>query len=207
MAKKLFKRVILVEDERKNPTGRKSDMTQQEVQAQDTEAQEDGAVKIRPELEKYTKTKTATGNVSYHSGDFVATTLAGLSLDEVRGLAVKVTGQDELETKYGHLNPGQQRMNLGNRIRGAIAKRNKANDAEIAKALADGKAEPKVVSGEDKFAKLAEPFTKAAEKRMAQAAADKEKADAERAKVAAEKAAAKEKAAAAKAKAEAKNEE
>lgn len=70
-------------------------------------------------------TTSATGNKSYDNGDNVATLLRGSDLETVyaigaRELGVTVT---ELKAKYAHLNPGQQRMNVGNRIRGAINKR------------------------------------------------------------------------------------
>jgi hypothetical protein len=71
------------------------------------------------------KTTTATGNKSLDNGDSVALLLRGADLETVyqigaRELGVTVT---ELKTKYAHLNPGQQRMNVGNRVRGAIKKR------------------------------------------------------------------------------------
>jgi hypothetical protein len=44
----------------------------------------------------------------------------------------------ELQEKYGHLNVGMQRMNLGNRIRGAVAKLDKAHaeDNKVASGVA-----------------------------------------------------------------------
>ena len=71
------------------------------------------------------KTTTATGNKSYDNGDTVALLLRGADLETVyqigaRELGVTVT---ELKTKYAHLNPGQQRMNVGNRVRAATKKR------------------------------------------------------------------------------------
>lgn len=71
------------------------------------------------------KTTTATGNKSLDNGDSVALLLRGADLETVyqigaRELGVTVT---ELKTKYAHLNPGQQRMNVGNRVRAAVKKR------------------------------------------------------------------------------------
>jgi hypothetical protein len=56
----------------------------------------------------------------------VAKTLEGATLDEVYRLGTKATGETQkaLKDKYGHLNDGMQRMNLGNRIRGHINKLN-----------------------------------------------------------------------------------
>jgi hypothetical protein len=58
------------------------------------------------------------------AGDIVADTLRGLDLDAVYAAAAKFMKEDEqaLRDKYGHLNPGQQRMNCGNRMRGYLKK-------------------------------------------------------------------------------------
>ena len=88
---------------------------------------------VRPNTESYTKTRTASGNTSLHNGDPVASKLVELLLDEVYAVASKLLGVDvdTLVEKYKHLNPGMQRMNLGNRIRGAVAKIDKGNEKEI----------------------------------------------------------------------------
>ena len=53
------------------------------------------------------------------TGDDLAMVLAGHGLDVIYSAAAVVlsTDESELRQRYGHLNPGQQRMNLGNRIR------------------------------------------------------------------------------------------
>ena len=53
------------------------------------------------------------------TGDDLAVALAGHGLDVIYSAAAVVlsTDEPELRQRYGHLNPGQQRMNLGNRIR------------------------------------------------------------------------------------------
>lgn len=68
--------------------------------------------------------KTAGGNVSVDSGDKLAQELRGATLDQVYARAAKELNEKEadLRAKYKHLNPGMQRMNLGNRIRAAAAK-------------------------------------------------------------------------------------
>lgn len=68
---------------------------------------------------------TATGNKSLDNGDTIAQMLRGADLDTVYRVGAKELGTsvEALKLKYGHLNPGQQRMNVGNRIRGAIRKR------------------------------------------------------------------------------------
>ncbi len=65
--------------------------------------------------EHMVRTKSASGGISFHCGDAVAQALAGLTLAHVKTLAAEGLGIDT--TKYDHLNPGQQRMTLGNLIR------------------------------------------------------------------------------------------
>ena len=54
-------------------------------------------------------------------GDATAKRLRGFTLDEVYKLAAKELKESEkdLRARYRHLNPGMQRMNLGNRMRAA----------------------------------------------------------------------------------------
>lgn len=67
--------------------------------------------------------KTAGGNPSVDNGDKVAVLLRGRTLDEVYALTAKKTETPEkdLRAKYKHLNIGMQRMNLGNKLRAALA--------------------------------------------------------------------------------------
>lgn len=53
--------------------------------------------------------------------DGVAKHLRSMELDDVYDYAAEILGVPaaELQQKYGHLNKGMQRMNLGNRIRSA----------------------------------------------------------------------------------------
>lgn len=65
---------------------------------------------------------SASGNTSLDNGDPVAEKLRGKTLDEVYAIAAKYTNEaaETLRKRYSHLNPGMQRMNLGNKIRGAM---------------------------------------------------------------------------------------
>ena len=65
---------------------------------------------IRPNTAGMTKTPGG----SYHKPDFIGDTLAGLSVAQVIAIAVVVGLNAD---KYSHLNPGQQRMTLGNQLR------------------------------------------------------------------------------------------
>lgn len=71
------------------------------------------------DISGYEKVKNASGHTSYDNGDDVATKLRGKTLDEVYAHAAKTLKEPEkdLRTKYKHLNPGMQRMSLGNRLR------------------------------------------------------------------------------------------
>jgi colicin import membrane protein len=91
---------------------------------------------IRPNTEKYVTVHTAKGGKSQACGDPVSMSLAGATLEEVRkvGEAFGITDWQ----KYEQRNPGQQRMMIGNRIRGTVAKMQRAKDAAKVKASAEG---------------------------------------------------------------------
>lgn len=130
---------------------------------------------IRPDVSKMIK--TATG--SYHKDDFVGSALAGLSVAQVLLVAVAV-GLDD--SKYSHLNPGQQRMTLGNQLRRMCAHfvEEGLEGAALDKAVAANVESEKV---RDIVVALATEFKEAN-------AAAKEAADAAKVAVKAEKAAA-----------------
>ena len=85
-------------------------------------------------LGAYVRTKIEPGVTVVDNGDTTATALRGLELDEVYAYAADALATPEatLRTKYGHLNAGQQRMNLGNRIRGEIARQARKAIAQAA---------------------------------------------------------------------------
>jgi len=80
-------------------------------------------------FDRYQSHKTAGGNISYDCGDPIAVKLRDMSLDEVYRECARVlknSGREKgtigeiekgLRERYGHLNAGMQRMNLGNKIR------------------------------------------------------------------------------------------
>ena len=71
---------------------------------------------------EYRKTTAASGRASVDNGDETAQLLRGKELDEVYIIASEITEMSisELKGLYQHLNPGHQRMCLGNRIRGIL---------------------------------------------------------------------------------------
>ena len=95
----------------------------------------DNHVRLEPDLTRYVKHDeiTASGRKVLDINDPVADALRGLNLEDcfrqtaryLAALGVAATPKrpvtmSGLIAKYGHLNPGMQRMNLGNLLRGAI---------------------------------------------------------------------------------------
>jgi hypothetical protein len=75
------------------------------------------------DLSRYHTVVSAKGNSSLDNGDDVASSLRGKTIDEVYAIvsrAVEIP-QTQLRALYSHLNVGMQRMNLGNKLRGALA--------------------------------------------------------------------------------------
>lgn len=92
-------------------------------------------VDSKVDLSKYERVKGKDGKTTFDTGDDVAVKLRGMDLAEVYEFAATKLDVSvrSLKEKYGHLNAGQQRMNLGNRIRGAFSAKAKAK-AKAAKA-------------------------------------------------------------------------
>ena len=67
---------------------------------------------------------SASGKKSKDNADEVAIMLRGKTLDEVYEIAESwlIISAEELKARYAHLNAGQQRMNVGNRLRACIKK-------------------------------------------------------------------------------------
>jgi hypothetical protein len=91
-------------------------------------------VRIKPKLENYTNGVSGSGKRTKNCGDDIAQALDGFTLEEVQKVASQMRDipVKDLSEKYAHLNIGQQRMNLGNLIRGAVAKLDKAHDKDKA---------------------------------------------------------------------------
>ena len=85
---------------------------------------------------KYEPSLSASGRKSLNSGDEIAHLLSGLEPRAVISAAERLLNleTDELWIKYQSLNLGQQRMNAGNRIRGAV-KRGDATVKDVEKAI------------------------------------------------------------------------
>jgi len=150
---------------------------------------------VNVDRSKYNDAKSASGSKSLNNGDVVAIGLQGLTTDETYEVAgkfltfpitvskAKIADIDEAKKAYSGLNDGMQRMNLGNRIRGQIAKIDKGNEKALADAKKgkDGEVDVKAVekaenavTGEAKLTKILSPFVKAVAKREVDAEKEKE---------------------------------
>lgn len=87
---------------------------------------------IKADLEHYIlhDTKTPAGRRHVDIDDNVANKLREVTLDQAYAYAAKVceVPEAELRTKYKALNPGMQRMNLGNRLRSVYRLGEKVQD-------------------------------------------------------------------------------
>lgn len=97
--------------------------------------EEDDAVRLYPKMENYVKGlgSTPSGRDTIDIDDDVAKQLRGMDFESAaKAVAKAVTSLGEKTTaaelmgKYEHLNPGMQRMNLGNKLRGAMKRAEEA---------------------------------------------------------------------------------
>lgn len=137
---------------------------------------------IRPNTDNYQTAKSASGSTTKHSGDSVAVALVGATLDETYAFVSKIVGvaEDVLREKYGNANVGQQRMFLGNLIRGGMATKDAEKAARIESAFAEHVTEFRVAidARQEETARLAaeEKARKDAEKQAIKDNLAKEKA-------------------------------
>jgi NADH dehydrogenase/NADH:ubiquinone oxidoreductase subunit G len=137
-----------------------------------------GDVRIKPKLEVYQNARSASGSKVKISGDQVSRLLEGMTLDEVQAVAVQVVKNFDA-SKYSKLNPGHQRMCIGNLIRGAskgdgfnISVLENAHEATKER-IATVKAAKEQEAADKKVAREAKAAAKA-EKKAAEAAKPKE---------------------------------
>lgn len=98
----------------------------------------DSGTRIRPDVSAYQTVKTPNGSSTKICGDKVSLALVGATLDEAYAFVSAVVGipEQELRAKYGERNLGQQRMFLGNLIRGAESGKDEAKKARVAESFA-----------------------------------------------------------------------
>lgn len=80
--------------------------------------------------ERYVKAKAASGKSSRHSGDPVAVALEGKSLEECFEYVAEAMGEspEDYAARWAHLNMGQQRMCVGNRLRTFLKKQSASEE-------------------------------------------------------------------------------
>lgn len=137
------------------------------------ESREEGLVRLLPNLTEYVKVRVSKDKVCMDSGDEVAVLLRNcMELEDVYKMAEDKGVPDVagLRVKYANLNPGMQRMNLGNKIRTAMK--------PVDTAAIEAKAAAKLAKEEAKKAKEAEKTAKkeAREKAATEAKQKKETA-------------------------------
>lgn len=83
--------------------------------------QPEGATRLTPDHSKYVKVKTAHRLVRDTADPIAVQLREAKDLNEVFAIGSKALGvpATELASQYAHLNPGMQRMNVGNRMRAA----------------------------------------------------------------------------------------
>lgn len=87
------------------------------TQVETADTAEAPKTRIRPDLNRYVRDKSGKGKRTHRTDDFVARTLAGKDLDTIKQGA-NLLGINH--TKWEHLNPGQQRMLIGNALRHSL---------------------------------------------------------------------------------------
>lgn len=100
-------------------TRREASRTSREPRARKPISERRNGVIPATYLPQYQAYRRADGKQSVDNGDGVASHLRALSLDKVYAV-VSIEVQESvasLKTRYEHLNPGMQRMNLGNKLR------------------------------------------------------------------------------------------
>lgn len=129
-------------------------------------------VRIKPDVTAYVAGRSSKGAKVKISGDLVSQLLDGLTLEDTYNLAEAAVGAKhaDLRTKYIKLNPGHQRMCLGNLLRGMKSDEDKANLSKLAEPFRKGAEARKVVAAKVAEAKKTEREEKAkaaAEKKAA----------------------------------------
>lgn len=139
---------------------------------------EEAKTRIRPDLGRYVPAKSGNGKRTQRTDDFVARSLDGKTLDQVKANAASLGINVE---KWAHLNNGQQRMLIGNAMRTAMARKEEPlTEAAITKHFgepvapydADAAAAAKAAREAEAAAKK-EAKEKAAKEAAAKAEADK----------------------------------
>ena len=128
-AEKMEERAKKMEERAETPETQPEPEPEPEVKAEVVSGEsDDGKTVIRPNTDDYQSVRSASGSKSQICGDEVSVCLAGMDVEQVKKVAVGMDMATADVNKYDHLNPGQIRMNLGNRIRGIVARLDRDKD-------------------------------------------------------------------------------
>ena len=101
-------------------------MSQQQSQASnEVQTEKDASIPEPVKMSTHLKAYRANYVRGVHNGDALAKALDGADIGIMEKVARKVLGKELAEekiAKYSNLNPGQQRMNLGNMVRNRVKK-------------------------------------------------------------------------------------
>lgn len=128
--------------------------------------EESAKTRIRPDLNRYIRDKSGNGKRTHRTDDFVARTLAGKTIEQIKEGASKL-GVDCV--KWLGLNIGQQRMLIGNKLRHFLDRTKTITEAQVTEAL--GEPVPVYDAEAAAAAKAAADAEKAAKKAAAAAPA------------------------------------
>ncbi|MDH3375380.1 MAG: hypothetical protein OEQ39_00215 [Gammaproteobacteria bacterium] len=140
LTQKQRKQLIAMLNEKLAPTKHGRMSNEKLIEIATELANEEGKPSMGEILSKYRPgyaiSVTPNGRKSRYNADDVAETLVGYEPSQIIGAGEKLLGfkKGELFEKYEGMNQGQQRMNIGNRLRAAV-KRGDITVEEIAKAL------------------------------------------------------------------------
>lgn len=133
---------------------------------------------IRPNIKNYVRAKSGAGKRTHRIDDFTARSLDGKTVEQVLKGGAKL-GVDV--AKWSHLNPGQQRMLVGNAIRNLLNSKKDPIEEEAVTAVfgepavpydAEAVAAAKAAAEEQRAAKKAAKEAEKAAKAAAKEAAD-----------------------------------
>lgn len=144
---------------------------------QTTETAAPAKTVIRPNIKNYVRAKSGAGKRTHRIDDFTARSLDGKTVEQVLEGGAKLGIN---VGKWSHLNPGQQRMLVGNAIRNLLnAKKDPIEEAAVTAVFgepaapydAEAAAAAKAAADEERAAKKAAKEAEKAEKEAAKAAA------------------------------------
>ena len=146
-------------------------------QNQTAEAAAPAKTVIRPNIKNYVRAKSGAGKRTHRIDDFTARSLDGKTVEQVLEGGAKLGIN---VGKWSHLNPGQQRMLVGNAIRNLLnAKKDPIEEAAVTAVFgepaapydAEAAAAAKAAAEEERAAKKAAKEAEKAAKEAAKAAA------------------------------------